>query len=137
MNQHTRISSFLAMMALSMSLVMLGGIDTALADRYKYRDHDYGDRYNYSHDNKHYKKHYKHKDYSRHYDSYRHHDYKHKYKHKYKHRHHPNKHRTHHYRETYVYRPYDSDFDDDAYKWLSYTAITLKILDVLDNDYRR
>jgi hypothetical protein len=53
--------------------------------------------------------------------------------------------RVRHYREVVVIRPYGHLYpgygryqrDDDAYKWLSFTAITLKVLDVLNEAQER
>jgi hypothetical protein len=53
--------------------------------------------------------------------------------------------RVRHYRELVVIRPYGHLYpgygryrtDDDAYRWLSFTAITLKVLDVLNEAQER
>jgi hypothetical protein len=53
--------------------------------------------------------------------------------------------RVRHYRDVVVIRPYGHLYpgygryrsDDDAYKWLSFTAITLKVLDVLNESQER
>ena len=53
--------------------------------------------------------------------------------------------RIRHYRDVVVIRPYGHLYpgygryqsDDDAYKWLSFTAITLKVLDVLNEAQER
>ncbi|HIP78103.1 MAG TPA: hypothetical protein EYH07_06540 [Kiloniellaceae bacterium] len=55
------------------------------------------------------------------------------------------RHRTRHYRDVLVLRPNGHFYrgygcfssDDDAYKWLAFTAITLKLLDVLNEHQQR
>lgn len=100
---------------------------------------------------------YEHNKYSKKYKQSSHH-YEYKHKHKYKHRQHvpdhvihrgPRKknvvHRTYHYRDVKVIRHHGPEYggygyffhDSDAYPWLAFTAITLKILDNVNENQQR
>jgi len=131
MKRRAGFNSALGVIALAISLALTAGIDTALADKDKGRGHSSSDRY----------------------DRYDRHD-RHSYKNKHQSRGHvihrgparsvPH-HRVRHYRNTVIVRPYGhlypgyaySHYDDDVYKWLSFTAITLKVLDNLNENQQR
>ena len=129
MKEKTGIRSILVMLALSISLVMVGGINTALAEKNKDRSHDWSHDYR---SNDHRSKNYRSKDYRKHIsrnhdDSDRHSYYKKHYKNNQRPRHyvsynkhkvlkHNNKywspgHRKHNYRDSYSYRPHYSGSD--------------------------
>lgn len=128
MKHRTGFNSTLGVIGLAISLAMAAGIDTALADNKKGRDHQYSDRY----------------------DRHDRHPHKNKHKSRYRVIHHGPvhsvpRHRVRYYRDTIIIRPHGHLYpgygygylDDDAYKWLAFTAISLKVLDNLNENQQR
>ena len=141
MKNNTRWKLHTFCMGVVMSALVLTGAGPAFADPSK-RYNDWGDHRDYRHDRKHWDRRYAPRDHSRK---------KHKKHHKAPrviHRGKPRvvpRDRVRWHRNVVIIRPHGHWYrgyahhyhDDDAYKWLAFTAITLGILDFLNEEQQR
>jgi len=146
MKQKNHVISYLCVMSLAASVVMVSGSGIAFADeKDRSRQSDHREKGKVRTNNERSREQRERRDYDRR-------DYKRNKDHYSRPRviHHgphyslPPK-RVRHYRDTVVVRPYGrwyhgyghAHFDSDAYAWLAFTAITLKILDNLNEEQQR
>jgi hypothetical protein len=127
MKQARKWLTGLCILSLTSSMVMVSGMNSAFADSRRDRDrHDYRDR-DSRHDRS--SRHHRDRDYVIHRG----------------HRYVIPDRRVRRYRDIVIYRPYGHWYpgygrihlDNDAFKWLAFTAITLKLLDNLNEQQQR